>query len=219
MNKHAVLVANGRTTPLRSQKMAATTNQAKTVRRMHVKAIDDPVDPQIVDSRLQIAEIDEDPHTATEGLGESVEEGESGKHEVEGTIDRFTHPRAIGSSARVPKDGDIVIEYHPHSKKGTRIVSVEEFKASLSDDSEPTAPPDDKPWRPFQSREDFEFAELVHDAALNRPQIERLIKLIQRCQDAPGAFTFRNYGDLKNSLDSASKLLAPVIIHLAPIPS
>jgi len=112
-----------------------------------------------------------------------------------------------------------VIEYHPHSKKRTRVISAEEFKASLSGNSEPTTPPDDKPWRPFQSREDFEFAELVHDAALNRPQIERLIKLIQRCQNAPGAFTFHNYNELKGSLDSASKLLTPVTIYLVPIPN
>jgi len=126
-------------------------------------------------------------------------------------------PGLIGPSARIPKAGNIVIEYHPHSKKGTRVLSVEEFRASLSDESEPTAPPDNEPWRPFQSREDFEFAELVHNAALNRSQIERFMKLIQRCQDAPGAFTFHNYNELKGSLDSASKLLTPVTIHLVPI--
>ena len=85
-----------------------------------------------------------------------------------------------GLSAQTPNTGDIVIEYHPHSERDTRVLSPEEFKASLSDDSEPTKPPDDEPWRPFHSREDFEFAELVRDAALNRTQIDRLIKLVQR---------------------------------------
>ena len=83
-------------------------------------------------------------------------------------------------SAQTLNAGDIVIEYHPHSKRDTRILSPEEFKASLSDDLEPTKPPDDEPWRPFHSREDFEFAELVRDAALNQTQIDRLIKLVQR---------------------------------------
>lgn len=117
---------------------------------------------------------------------------------------------------RAPKASDFVIEYHPHSKRATRIISTEEFKASLIDNSVPTSPPDDNPWRPFRSREDFEFAELVHDASLNRPQIERFIKLIQCCQDAPGAFTFRKYSDLKDSLESASRILTPVTIYLAP---
>ena len=122
----------------------------------------------------------------------------------------------IGLDAQMPNTGDIRIEYHPHSGKDTRFLSSEEFKTTMNSDPEPTEPPDDEPWRPFHSREEFEFAELVHDAALNRPQIERLMKLINCCQDTPGAFTFRNYGDLKDSLESASKLLTPVCIYFPP---
>lgn len=106
--------------------------------------------------------------------------------------------------------GDILIEYHPHSGKVTRILSPEEFKESLGDRSEPTDQPDDEPWRPFRSREDFEFADFVHDAALNRTQIEWLMKFVQHCQDTPGSFTLRNYNDLKSLLEDASKLLTPV---------
>jgi len=118
---------------------------------------------------------------------------------------------------RVPAAGDIVVEYHPHSKKGTRIFSSEEFKASLNDDSESAEPPDDEPWRPFRSREDYEFTELVHDAALNGIQIDKMIKLIQRCQDESGPFTFQNHKDLKTTLESASKLLTPVTMCLPPV--
>ena len=120
-----------------------------------------------------------------------------------------------GLSAQTLNAGDIVIEYHPHSERDTRILSPEEFKASLSDDSEPAKPPDDEPWRPFHSREDFEFAELVRDAALNRTQIDRLIKLVQHYQDTPGSFAFRGYDDLKTSLENASKLLTPVTAFVA----
>lgn len=116
-----------------------------------------------------------------------------------------------------PRVGDLKIEYHPHSKKGTRVLSSEEFKASLTDDSDPMEPPDEEPWLPFRSREDFEFAEIVNDAALNQGQTKRLIALIQRCQKAPGSFTLRGLDDLKNSLESASKLLTPVIIVSPPV--
>jgi len=116
----------------------------------------------------------------------------------------------IGSGVQTPNVGDITIEYHPRSGRNTRVLSSEEFKEGLSDRSEPTEPPDTEPWRPFRSREDYEFAELAHDAALNRTHTERLIKLLQRCQDSPGSFTLRNYNDLKDSLESASKLLTPV---------
>ena len=77
--------------------------------------------------------------------------------------------------------------------------------------AEPTEPPDDEPWRPFRSRDDFEFAEFVHDTALNQSQIDQLIKFIRR-QDksGSGSFTLQNYNDLKDVLERASKLLTSV---------
>ena len=120
-----------------------------------------------------------------------------------------------GLSAQTLNASDIVIEYHPHSERDTRILSPEEFKASLSDDSEPTKPPDDEPWWPFHSREDFEFVELVCDAALNWTQIDRLIKLVQHYQDTLGSFMFHGYNNLKTSLENASKLLTLVTAFVA----
>ncbi|KAF9642744.1 hypothetical protein BDM02DRAFT_3132889 [Thelephora ganbajun] len=104
-----------------------------------------------------------DLHAEVEGSRESIEAGGSG---------------LIGLSTQIPKVGDIKVEYHPHSGKGTHFLNPKEFKVSFSDNSEPTEPPDDQLWCPFQSREDFEFAELVHDAALNRTQIKKAIKLV-----------------------------------------
>ena len=121
------------------------------------------------------------------------------------------------SAADTPNKGDIIIEYHPRSKKATRTLSAEEYKASLEDHSDPLKPPDDKPWLPFRSRSDFKFAEFVHDAELNRSQIEKLIKLIRRFNNAPDSFTFKNYDDLKRSLEDASRLLTPVNIFVSSI--
>ena len=80
---------------------------------------------------------------------------------------------------------------------------------------DPTAPPDDEPWRPFLTREDFDFAELVHDAKLNQKQIERFIDIINCCQESPGSFTMRNYNNLKDSLANVSKLLTNVTTDLS----
>ena len=71
-------------------------------------------------------------------------------------------------------------------------------------------PPDEEPWLPFHSREDFEFAEIVHDAAMNQSQINALIKLIHKCQENPGSFTLGNCDELKSSWDKASDLLTGV---------
>ena len=117
------------------------------------------------------------------------------------------------SGTRVPQVGDVIIKYHPQSDRAPRVFSSEEYKASFVDDSDPTSPPDDEPWLLFDSREDFEFAEIVHDVALNRTQIERLLELFRRCQEAPGSLTFRKYDDLKEALENASEILTPVIMH------
>jgi hypothetical protein len=109
-----------------------------------------------------------------------------------------------------PRDGDIVIEYHPHSRKGTCILSEKEFKESLNHHSDPTGPLDGEPWHPFSSREDFEFAELVHAAKLSQPLVEKMIGLIQRCQEAPGSFTINSFKDLKRVSERADKLLTEV---------
>ena len=119
--------------------------------------------------------------------------------------------------AKTPNISDIVIEYHPHSRRDTQILSLNKFKESLSNRSEPTEPPDDKLWHSFCSREDYEFAELMHNTMLNQTQTEWLIKLLWHCQDSPGSFTLQNYNDLKNLLESASKLLIPVTISFPSI--
>ena len=66
---------------------------------------------------------------------------------------------------QTPNPSDIIIEYHPYSKKEKHIISAEEFKVSLNSTPELTEAPDDELWHPFHSREDFEFAELIHDVA------------------------------------------------------
>lgn len=114
-------------------------------------------------------------------------------------------PKLIGLGARIPNAGDTAIEDHLHSRRSdTRTLSAssEESKELLSDRSKPTETPDTESWRPFRSREDYEFAELVQHAALNRTHTERLIKLLQRCQDSPGSFTLRDYDGFKTSLES-----------------
>ena len=150
---------------------------------------------QVTDDQIQITE---DPDTEAEELGGSIGPSGSGKYKLKGATNRLTSG-FTGLSAQTLNASDIMIEYHPHSERDTCILSPKEFKASLSNDLEPTKPPDNEPWRPFHSREDFEFAELVRDAALNWTQIDRLIKLVQHYQDPPGSFTFRGYNDLNSS--------------------
>ena len=161
-----------------------------------------------------MVEISRDPHTEDDqGSGESSEVSLSGESGIDCTANQFAHLRDVlkGSGAWTLRDGDIVIEYHPHSEKGTRILSPQEFKDSLNHHSDPiVALADDQPWQLFSTRGDFDFAELIHDTKLNQKQIEQLIKLIQRCQDTPGLFTLQKYNDLQKVLSRATNLLTQV---------
>jgi len=108
---------------------------------------------------------------------------------------------------RHPKAGDILIKYHPTARRVSAPSAPKSSRSSWAAVRTPQNHWMREPWRPFSSREDFEFAELVHDAALTRAQTETLIALIQRCQNSPGPFTLRGYKDLKEAWDNASKLL------------
>ena len=115
-----------------------------------------------------------------------------------------------GMDTELPPSGYYQIEYHPNSGRKPRILSPEEFKTLSTNDNKLTALSDETPWRPFCSQEDFEFAELVHTAALSRNQIDTLIKFIKRCKRNPGSFTFERAQDVERSWEDASKLLTPV---------
>jgi hypothetical protein len=106
-------------------------------------------------------------------------------------------------------NGYVQIEYHPHSKRDPRVLSPEEFKMLSNDNEEPILS-DERPWRPFRSREDFELAELTHAAALNKGQIDTLVKLIKRCEKNPGSLIFEGVQDVERAWEDASKLLTPV---------
>ncbi|KII83174.1 hypothetical protein PLICRDRAFT_58549 [Plicaturopsis crispa FD-325 SS-3] len=108
---------------------------------------------------------------------------------------------------KVPRGSDdIRVEYHPSSGRPTETFSFNEYghtrrkRAKLADSAR-------KPWRPFQSREDFEFAEIALDASLNQRQTDALIKFVHHCVKSPGAFNISSHAELMQKWDQASKLL------------
>src|ERR1700722_3856232 len=68
---------------------------------------------------------------------------------------------------------DIRTEYHPKSGRRNKTERFHKYKRSVAPEN--VSPPQNKePWRPFISREDFEFAEVVLDAALNKDKVNTL---------------------------------------------
>ncbi|KAJ3509195.1 hypothetical protein NLJ89_g5347 [Agrocybe chaxingu] len=72
----------------------------------------------------------------------------------------------------IPRDS-IQTEFHPHSGLKAKIESFEEYGGTTNT---AVPPPTHVPWSPFESRADFEFAELALEAALTHDQVDRLLR-------------------------------------------
>ena len=69
-----------------------------------------------------------------------------------------------------------------------------------------------EPWKPFRSHVDFEFAEFALDAALNKKQTDRLIKLVHRVRQQEDNFTLASHAELSDIWREASIASIPVDI-------
>ena len=108
---------------------------------------------------------------------------------------------------------DIRTEYHPKSGCRTKTERFHEYKRSVAPENV-SPPPNKEPWRPFISREDFEFAEVVLDAALNKDQVNTLIKLMHHCANGQSSFNIRSHSELCAIWKKASGMLTPVSTHI-----
>ncbi|KAG5640562.1 hypothetical protein DXG03_008069 [Asterophora parasitica] len=95
---------------------------------------------------------------------------------------------------------DIKTEYHPNSKKPTRIDAFSDY--CMQDGCEIKPPQISEPWQPFCTRANFELAEIAIDAQLNQDHIARIIDLIRRCVDGHAEFTLSGNNDLQRIWDS-----------------
>jgi hypothetical protein len=110
------------------------------------------------------------------------------------------------SNLNIPIDS-IKTEYHPHSARPHRIEKFEDYKER---DTTNIPLPSTDPWRPFQSKVDFEFAEIVLEACLSKNQAEKLISIVQRCQTGDEQLNIGSHKQLCETWDQASSLLTPV---------
>ncbi|KAJ7075495.1 hypothetical protein B0H15DRAFT_925434 [Mycena belliarum] len=97
--------------------------------------------------------------------------------------------------------------FHPHSKKAPKFESFSEYVASNI--AEQPGPIDDRPWKPFRSRLDFEVAEFCENNMLNRDSTEILISLIRRCASSPDEFTLSDQRELDELWELASHKCTP----------
>ncbi|KAG1844860.1 hypothetical protein F4604DRAFT_1884369 [Suillus subluteus] len=76
---------------------------------------------------------------------------------------------------------------------------------------------DEALWTPFKSHADFEFAEIAHQATLNKDQTDRLLKLLWRIVDGNTNFTLKSHADLLKAWDLAASQMTPFEKHVIPV--
>lgn len=99
--------------------------------------------------------------------------------------------------------------YHSNSGLSSKSTNFDDYMETISAASSPLT--QEKPWWPyFNSREDFELAELMLEASLSQKQCNRLLNIIQKCAKGSGSVTLSSYGDMQSRWESASSLLTSV---------
>ncbi|KAG2156018.1 uncharacterized protein EDB93DRAFT_1239132 [Suillus bovinus] len=72
---------------------------------------------------------------------------------------------------------------------------------------------DEEPWQPFSCHADFEFAELAHNAALNKDHTDALLQLVWRIVDGQANITFKSHHDVSVAWDRAAGQMTPFEKH------
>ncbi|KAG1896768.1 uncharacterized protein F5891DRAFT_1130156 [Suillus fuscotomentosus] len=113
------------------------------------------------------------------------------------------------------EEDDIQVQYHPNSQRPTQVFQFEDYGHGLG---APTVVPpvEPEPWYPFQTRIDFEVAELVLEAALTHQQTDQLFDLIRHTKSEQ--FTLRNRKDVRDTWDMASFKLTPFVKEEVVVP-
>ncbi|KAF8134322.1 hypothetical protein EV363DRAFT_1161139, partial [Boletus edulis] len=107
-------------------------------------------------------------------------------------------------------------EYHPKSGHATEYESF----SCYGQQSFPPSLPDDTPWAPFLSQLDFEIAELTHQSAMSKDQVDHLLKLIWSISDSQGksGFTLRSHNDVTKALSRVASRLTPLQENTISVP-
>ena len=89
------------------------------------------------------------------------------------------------------------MEYHPRSQRPTKFAKFEDFRRREPIQVDAGSA---DPWKPFQLRADFEFAELALEAALNKRQVEKLISIFERCTNGQDTFSIKNHKNISGKM-------------------
>lgn len=108
-----------------------------------------------------------------------------------------------------PALDDFRTTYHPRSNQQPkqRVDAFGDYNSS-----KPAPPPftEPDPWKPFRSKTEFEFADIVLQAALTRTQINQLLKVVHTLMAERPEFHLKTHSDLQDLWEVASERLTGV---------
>ncbi|PSR77506.1 hypothetical protein PHLCEN_2v7846 [Hermanssonia centrifuga] len=126
-------------------------------------------------------------------------------------------PNIASSDQAAPMLDDIRVEYHPKAKVPPKVFSFEDY--GREQDKPPARAFVKDPWLPaFETRLNFEFAELTLECGMNKHQIESLLRIVHHISDDPSQFTYKTYEDLKGSWDVVGEMHPPFEKHSINVP-
>ena len=108
-----------------------------------------------------------------------------------------------------PRLDDIKVEYHPRSGRGTRLFHFEDYECERAL-QQTSYTGFNKPYAPFNSLEDFKFAEIALEAGLKKAQVETLLSIIKGAREGSSSFTFESWDDMNLAWDKAAVHHPPV---------
>lgn len=121
---------------------------------------------------------------------------------------------------------DIKVKFHPKANIPDQIYSFDDYSQAEStplngSSFEPVVNTTDgrPPWYPFNTRTDFELAELMVDAHLNNSQVKALLSIIGQVSQNGSLFTLTDLKDLNERWEIARRSKANtvsigIIFHL-----
>ena len=121
------------------------------------------------------------------------------------SVTQLSHKPASDIAEPLEPDLDSIrTEYHPYSKLLPRVFKFENYREYHSQYRRPTPRNPAKPWTPFRTRAEFEFAEIALDAALNKRQVDALLTVFRRCFEGEDSMDLKDHNELQKMWELAS---------------
>ncbi|GJF00633.1 hypothetical protein PsYK624_169270 [Phanerochaete sordida] len=109
---------------------------------------------------------------------------------------REPEPLPAGQS---PNINDVKVEYHPQSGRESCTYSFYNY----ANDQQSVVLEEGDPWKPFSSRDDYEFANIVLQAGMKQEQVDCLFDIIRRKCKNESDLTFGSYKDVEAAWNQA----------------